>query len=61
MLTRRRADTAFVDRADIVQFVGLPPVAAIYSILRSCLLELMDKGIVRRAVSFVIPRIPGSC
>lgn len=34
------ADSAFVDRADIKQYVGLPPVAAIYWILSSCLQAL---------------------
>jgi SpoVK/Ycf46/Vps4 family AAA+-type ATPase len=49
-LTCMYADTAFVDRADIVQFIGLPPPVAVYTILRSCLCELMQRGIVRRAV-----------
>ncbi|KAF8640121.1 hypothetical protein AX17_001357 [Amanita inopinata Kibby_2008] len=39
-------DSAFVDRADIVQYVDLPPREAIYAILRSCLCEMMDKGII---------------
>ncbi|TBU48473.1 P-loop containing nucleoside triphosphate hydrolase protein [Dichomitus squalens] len=39
-------DSAFVDRADIVQYVDLPPREAIYEILRGCLLELVKKGIV---------------
>ncbi|THH33793.1 hypothetical protein EUX98_g401 [Antrodiella citrinella] len=39
-------DTAFVDRADIVQYVDLPPREAIYEILRSCLAELVTKGVV---------------
>lgn len=39
-------DSAFVDRADIVQYVDLPPPEAIYVILRSCLLELVTKGVV---------------
>ncbi|OLL23724.1 Pachytene checkpoint protein 2 [Neolecta irregularis DAH-3] len=33
-------DEAFIDRAGIVSFVGNPALAAIYSILRSCLNEL---------------------
>ena len=33
-------DAAFVDRADIKQYVGPPGVAARYQILSSCLLEL---------------------
>ncbi|OBZ77112.1 Pachytene checkpoint protein 2, partial [Grifola frondosa] len=39
-------DSAFVDRADIVQYVDLPPREAIYEILRGCLSELVRKGIV---------------
>jgi SpoVK/Ycf46/Vps4 family AAA+-type ATPase len=43
-------DTAFVDRADIIQYVDLPPTEAVYSILRSCLLEVMRAGLVHEAV-----------
>ncbi|KAI0829475.1 P-loop containing nucleoside triphosphate hydrolase protein [Trametes gibbosa] len=39
-------DSAFVDRADIVQYIDLPPREAIYEILRGCLSELVKKGIV---------------
>ncbi|KAI0663067.1 P-loop containing nucleoside triphosphate hydrolase protein [Cubamyces menziesii] len=39
-------DSAFVDRADIVQYVDLPPREAIYEILRGCLIELVKKGII---------------
>ncbi|KAH8106228.1 P-loop containing nucleoside triphosphate hydrolase protein [Cristinia sonorae] len=39
-------DTAFVDRADIIQYIDLPPREAIYEILRTCLVELMSKGVV---------------
>ncbi|CBQ69985.1 related to PCH2-putative ATPase [Sporisorium reilianum SRZ2] len=39
-------DAAFVDRADITQYVGLPPPQAIYWILQSCLTELMRVGLV---------------
>jgi len=42
-------DSAFVDRADIVQYIDLPPSEAIYVILRSCLLELMTRGVVAPA------------
>lgn len=44
------ADTAFVDRADIVQYVDLPSREAIYEILRSCLCEIIAKGIVSPVV-----------
>ncbi|KAJ7117373.1 P-loop containing nucleoside triphosphate hydrolase protein [Mycena crocata] len=39
-------DSAFVDRADIVQYVDLPSREAIYEILRTCLCEIVAKGIV---------------
>ncbi|KAL1413252.1 hypothetical protein Q8F55_001007 [Vanrija albida] len=35
-------DSAFVDRADIKQYVGLPPAPAIYWILSSCLQTLAE-------------------
>jgi pachytene checkpoint protein 2 len=44
-------DPAFRDRADIVQYIGLPPAEAIYDMLHSCLIELMAKGIVYHLVS----------
>mmetsp|Transcript_1268 Transcript_1268/g.2485 ORF Transcript_1268/g.2485 Transcript_1268/m.2485 type:complete len:427 (+) Transcript_1268:210-1490(+) len=39
-------DLAFVDRADIKQYIGLPSVNARYEILRSCISELMRVGII---------------
>ncbi|KAJ7068074.1 P-loop containing nucleoside triphosphate hydrolase protein [Mycena amicta] len=39
-------DSAFVDRADIVQYVDLPSREAVYEILRTCLCEMITKGIV---------------
>ncbi|XP_015599937.1 pachytene checkpoint protein 2 homolog [Cephus cinctus] len=39
-------DLAFVDRADIKQFIGFPTDLAIYKIYASCLKELMRTGIV---------------
>jgi SpoVK/Ycf46/Vps4 family AAA+-type ATPase len=39
-------DTAFVDRADIKQYIGSPSAAAIHEILRSCVTELARKGLV---------------
>ena len=39
-------DLAFVDRADIKQYVGHPSQAAVYQILHSCLLELTRSGLV---------------
>lgn len=33
-------DIAFVDRADIKQYLGIPSVPAIYKIYYSCILEL---------------------
>ena len=42
-----KIDLAFVDRADIKFFVGLPSPVAIYSIFRSCLEELARVRIIR--------------
>ncbi|CAG2161930.1 unnamed protein product [Oppiella nova] len=39
-------DLAFVDRADIKQYIGLPCVETIYEIYRSCIQELVRKSIV---------------
>ena len=39
-------DLAFVDRADIKQYVGNPSQAAVYQIFHSCVTELMRKGVV---------------
>ncbi|KAG9104710.1 hypothetical protein FRC06_011604 [Ceratobasidium sp. 370] len=40
-------DSAYVDRADIVQYVGLPSRDAIYFILQSCVAEFVRTGILR--------------
>ncbi|XP_023169516.2 pachytene checkpoint protein 2 homolog [Drosophila hydei] len=40
-------DLAFLDRADIRQYIGLPAITAIGSIYKSMLTELMARGIVR--------------
>ena len=37
-------DLAFVDRADIKQYIGLPTPPAIYKIFLSCITELMRVG-----------------
>ena len=39
-------DGAFVDRADIVQYIGPPNQAAIYQILFSAIQELMSKDVI---------------
>ncbi|KAG8930884.1 hypothetical protein FRC01_002134 [Tulasnella sp. 417] len=39
-------DNAFIDRADIVQYVGLPPQEAIYGIIHSCINELIRAKII---------------
>lgn len=39
-------DSAFIDRADILQYVDLPSREATYEILRTSLLEMITKGIV---------------
>lgn len=41
-------DSAFVDRADIVQYIDLPPKEAIYQILHSCLLELIKRKLIQQ-------------
>ncbi|KAH8347264.1 hypothetical protein KR059_007812 [Drosophila kikkawai] len=41
-------DLAFLDRADIRQYIGLPGLPAIRSIYKSMLNELMSKGILQR-------------
>jgi SpoVK/Ycf46/Vps4 family AAA+-type ATPase len=41
-----KIDLAFIDRADIKQYIGLPSHAACYQILVSCILELMRAGII---------------
>lgn len=43
-------DTAFIDRADIVQYVGLPPQEAVYWILKSCIMELIRTRIIAHVV-----------
>lgn len=39
-------DLAFVDRADIKQYIGPPPVKGIYKILTSCIVELIRVSVV---------------
>lgn len=39
-------DLAFVDRADIKQYIGPPSVNAIYTILHSCIKELSERKII---------------
>lgn len=47
---RALTDSAFVDRADIAQYIDYPPPEAVYEILRSTLVELMARGIVAETV-----------
>ena len=54
------SDSAFVDRADIVQYIDLPPPEAIYIILRSCLLELVTKGVVAPIVRCLLVFLRGN-
>eukprot|EP01034_Spumella_vulgaris_P024389 gene24389-30733_t len=44
-------DPAFLDRVDLKVFLGPPSVGARFNILHSCLLELMNKGVIQPAVS----------
>lgn len=48
------ADSAFVDRADIIQYVDLPSREAIYEILRSSLCEIVNKGLVAPVVRHLL-------
>ncbi|GHJ89240.1 hypothetical protein NliqN6_5642 [Naganishia liquefaciens] len=41
-----KSHSAFIDRADIKQYIGLPPPQAVYWILSGCLTELMRAGII---------------
>jgi SpoVK/Ycf46/Vps4 family AAA+-type ATPase len=41
-------DLAFMDRADLLQYVGLPPQAAIQQMLESAVQELVAKDVLRR-------------
>ncbi|KIY49562.1 AAA-domain-containing protein [Fistulina hepatica ATCC 64428] len=43
-------DSAFLDRADVIQYIDLPPREAVYDILRSALCEMIKKGIVSNDV-----------
>ncbi|KAK0468103.1 P-loop containing nucleoside triphosphate hydrolase protein [Desarmillaria tabescens] len=47
-------DSAFVDRADIIQYVDLPSREAIYEILRSSLCEIVTKGLVAPVVRHLL-------
>lgn len=47
-------DLAFVDRADIKQYIGPPSAKGRYSILRSCLVELMRVSVIKPNV--IIPK-----
>ena len=44
-------DLAFVDRADIKQYIGPPPERGIYKILQSCILELYQVSVILSWVS----------
>ncbi|TFK27087.1 AAA-domain-containing protein [Coprinopsis marcescibilis] len=50
-------DTAFMDRADIVQYIDLPPKEAVYEILRSCIAEVMSKGLIAPLSLPTIPQV----
>ncbi|XP_066159254.1 pachytene checkpoint protein 2 homolog [Euwallacea fornicatus] len=46
-------DLAFVDRADIKQYLGMPSVPAIYRIYYSCLIELIQKKVIKADAALV--------
>lgn len=47
-------DSAFVDRADIKQYIGLPPPEANHWILTGCLNEMMKRGLMENIVSCIV-------
>merc|ERR1719283_311648 len=49
-------DLAFVDRADIKQYIGPPSQGAIYQILYSCIAELTRTGVVSAEESLLTLR-----
>jgi hypothetical protein len=44
-------DAAFIDRADIKQYIGLPGDKPRYEIIASCLHELIKKGLIEGGIS----------
>lgn len=54
-------DLAFVDRADIKQYIGCPGPPAIYMILSSCLKELCRVGIVNGKCDVTIESVTSPC
>ncbi|KAG0638875.1 P-loop containing nucleoside triphosphate hydrolase protein [Tuber brumale] len=48
-------DTAFLDRADIKQYVNAPTASAIYIILRTCLNELIRCGLIEEQTPIPCP------
>ncbi|XP_072749912.1 pachytene checkpoint protein 2 homolog isoform X1 [Anoplolepis gracilipes] len=50
-------DLAFIDRADIKQYLGYPSEVAIYNIYYSCLKELMKSGILKHEEIFDISQL----
>ena len=48
-------DVAFVDRADVKLYIGPPPVSAIYTIYRSCLVELIQVSYLSPSSKIEIP------
>ncbi|KAL7748452.1 Pachytene checkpoint protein 2 [Sorochytrium milnesiophthora] len=50
-------DLAFIDRADIKQYIGRPSAKAIYAILASCITELVRAGVVQPAGALVDARL----
>uniref|UniRef100_A0A915JU39 AAA+ ATPase domain-containing protein n=1 Tax=Romanomermis culicivorax TaxID=13658 RepID=A0A915JU39_ROMCU len=41
-----QVDPAFMDRVDFKKFIDIPSEGIVYRILRSCIIELQDKGLV---------------
>ncbi|KAI8813559.1 pachytene checkpoint protein 2 [Cladochytrium replicatum] len=46
-------DEAFIDRADIKQYIGPPSAKAIYAIFCSCISELMQRGMIQPSIQLM--------
>jgi len=47
-------DLAFLDRADITQYIQNPNQEAIYTIYRDCIMELMKVKVAKEVVYFIL-------
>ena len=47
-------DNAFVDRADVTEYIDYPPPSAVYEILKSSLMELIKRRVVADVVCIIL-------